>query len=496
MTRPMVAVELTFISRRFHATPWGRHVNEGILEWPPSPWRLLRAVVATWRWAHPEMPAAQVVPILQALASEMPRYHLPLASSGHTRHYMPYNEGAKERKVLVLDSFVAIQPEAKLTVMWPNTALNLQHREALDRILRSMPYLGRAESWVEAALVPDQAKWPEPNAYALETGTLPEGNWEVVPTLVPRHPLELRHLEVETAALRKSGSIDPPGAQWQLYVRRDDCFTEFMNRPVGAPRHTSSPTVVRFALAGKVLPMAFDTLRWGDLARKCALAQFGRQNGGAKSAILSGKDPAGKPLKDHLHAFYLPADEDGDGKLDHLTIWVPGGLDEQAYQAVVSIKTLNPGRGQEPVTLVYQAHGDAPDFEDVSPLFGQSKRWRSLTPYVLTQHIKFRGPRNEQGQKRMVNGPVEQIEREVQWRCHGHRLQQARRRSPNEAIASLDRGRHRGFRPIEFFRYRQRGSSGGGAFNFCIEFQEPISGPLALGFSCHFGLGLFVPMDE
>lgn len=489
----MVAVELTFTSRRFHATPWGRHVNEGVLEWPPSPWRLLRAIVATWHWAQTQIPAVQVVSILQALASEMPRYHLPLASSGHTRHYMPYNEGSKEPK-LVLDSFVAVQPEAKLTVMWPNIALNLQQQEILDRILRSMPYLGRAESWVEAALAADHAALPKPNAYALESGPLPKGNWEVIPTLVPRHPLELQHLEIETTALRKSGAIDPPGAQWQLYVRRDDCFTAFMNRPMSAPRHTSRPTVVRFALAGKVLPMAFDSLRWGDLARKCALAQFGRQNGGAKSPILSGKDPTGKPLKDHLHAFYLPSDEDGDGKLDHLTIWVPGGLDDRSYQAVVSIKTLNPGRGQEPVTLVYQAHGDAPDFEDVSPLFRQSKHWRSLTPYVLTQHIKFRGPRNEQGQKRMVNGPLDQIAREVQWRCPGHRLKQPRLRSPNEAIALLG-DRHQGFRPVEFFRYRQRGSNGGGAFNFCLEFQEPINGPLALGFSCHFGLGLFVPAD-
>ena len=486
----MVAVELTFTSRRFHATPWGRHVNEGVLEWPPSPWRLLRAIAATWHWAQTQIPPVQVVSILQALASEMPRYHLPLASSGHTRHYMPYNEGAKEPK-LVLDSFVAVQPEAKLTVMWPNIALNLQQQEILDRILRSMPYLGRAESWVEATLAADHAALPKPNAYALESGPLPKGNWEVIPTLVPRHPLELQYLEVETTALRKSGAIDPPGAQWQLYVRRDDCFTAFMHRPMSAPRHTSRPTVVRFALAGKVLPMAFDSLRWGDLARKCALAQFGRQNGGAKSPILSGKDPTGKPLKDHLHAFYLPSDEDGDGKLDHLTIWVPGGLDDRSYQAVVSIKTLNPGRGQEPVTLAYQAHGDAPDFEDVSPLFRQSRCWRSLTPYVLTQHVKFRG---QKGQKRMVNGPLEQIEREVQWRCPGHRLKQSRHCSSNEAIALLG-DRHRGFRPIEFFRYRQRGSNGGGAFNFCLEFQEPINGPLALGFSCHFGLGLFVPAD-
>ncbi|HXF72700.1 MAG TPA: type I-U CRISPR-associated protein Cas5/Cas6, partial [Actinomycetota bacterium] len=40
------AISVRLISGRFHATPWGRHVNEAALEWPPSPWRLVRAVAA------------------------------------------------------------------------------------------------------------------------------------------------------------------------------------------------------------------------------------------------------------------------------------------------------------------------------------------------------------------------------------------------------------------------------------------------------------------
>ena len=29
-----------------------------------------------------------------------------------------------------------------------------------------------------------------------------------------------------------------------------------------------------------------------------------------------------------------------------------------------------------------------------------------------------------------------------------------------------------------------------------IRFAEPVQGPLALGFACHFGLGLFVPVID
>src|SRR5690606_41364458 len=32
----------------YHATPWGSHANEAEIEWPPSPWRILRALVASW----------------------------------------------------------------------------------------------------------------------------------------------------------------------------------------------------------------------------------------------------------------------------------------------------------------------------------------------------------------------------------------------------------------------------------------------------------------
>ena len=89
----MLAINFTFTSNRYHATQWGRHVNEGVLEWPPSPWRILRGIVATWRRTLPDIPRDRIEPILGALASEYPKFHLPHASTGHTRHYMPYNEG-------------------------------------------------------------------------------------------------------------------------------------------------------------------------------------------------------------------------------------------------------------------------------------------------------------------------------------------------------------------------------------------------------------------
>ena len=481
----MVTIKFTFTANRYHATQWGRHVNEGVLEWPPSPWRMLRGIVATWRRTLlPDIPTDRVEPILEALVSEYPKFHLPAASTGHTRHYMPYNEGTRERTTLVLDPFVAIQPKQSLFAVWPNVNLDSQQRSDLERILRNMPYLGRAESWVSAELTSGRY---ETNSYALEDGVLPEGNLEIVRTLVPNSDIGLEELQVETSELRGEGRIDPRDAHWYPYVRRRDCFTSFRTERPGRVARGEGAKVVRFALSGKVLPMAFDTLRWGEVARDAAMSHYdGRRNREARSATLSGKDGAGEPLRGHRHAFYLPTDEDGDGRLDHLTVWVPGGLDEKEFKAVVSVQELNRGDGRDPIQLAYQAHGKLDDFIGVSRLFGKSKQWRSLTPYVVTRH-----------RKRNSDSPEEQIKREIALRCPDRRLRYAKLKDPRRRIEPMQQGRSDGFRPFDFFRYRRGGgSNAGGAFNFKLEFEEEVCGPIALGFACHYGLGLFVPSRD
>ncbi|MHB8879537.1 MAG: type I-G CRISPR-associated protein Csb2, partial [Myxococcaceae bacterium] len=82
------AVALRFPTGRYHATPWGRAANEAAIEWPPSPWRLLRALYATWQWRASDLDTDAVETALGALA-QAPSFRLPRHVEAHTRHYYP-----------------------------------------------------------------------------------------------------------------------------------------------------------------------------------------------------------------------------------------------------------------------------------------------------------------------------------------------------------------------------------------------------------------------
>jgi CRISPR-associated protein Csb2 len=148
----VTTIELKFPAHRFHATPWGRHVNEGAVEWPPSPYRLMRALYDSWRRKHCEVPEAAMEELLRTLAVEAPSYRLPLATASHTRSYLNSNTFDPTEKSLIFDAFVAMVPGASLFVTWRNVDLTATQSELLGSLLSGLNYLGRSESWVEARL--------------------------------------------------------------------------------------------------------------------------------------------------------------------------------------------------------------------------------------------------------------------------------------------------------------------------------------------------------
>ncbi|MDQ1248067.1 MAG: CRISPR-associated protein Csb2, partial [Actinomycetota bacterium] len=151
---------ITFDLGRYHATPWGANVNEGAVEIPPSPWRLLRALYSTWRVHANDLPQDLVHGLLSTLAATEPVYAVPPHTIAHTRHYYPDSTSRRGTTSTdkTIDAFAAFATtDASLYVTWP-VELSPDYRDALERLAKSLPYLGRADSVITAKLTsaPDE----------------------------------------------------------------------------------------------------------------------------------------------------------------------------------------------------------------------------------------------------------------------------------------------------------------------------------------------------
>lgn len=498
----MLAIELKFLAGRYHATPWGRHVNEADVAWPPDAWRFVRGLVATWhrkvdKEAFPETILAELV---EKLAEELPVYRLPNAVHTHTRHYMPIRSGKSEKPVLVYDAFARVSDDQSIVMNWPNLQLASEELHLLDELLDCMGYLGRAESWLEARRLEqweDQPNcFPGDQAVDPETGELrevvsclspiPSSDYEAVrdkhlkaqgkkspKKLVKTLPETLLDaLRLDTADLQAAGWSRPPAARSVSYLRHADALKAQPYSQSTSP--ASVYTTARFMLVGKPRPRIEDSLKVGEWMRRAVLGRakhtFGED---AIPAYLSGHGLA--EGNRHEHAFYLPDDADGDGYIDHIWIYVPASLCAQSQHVLGKLNFIRTDDGHE-WQLVLESIADNSVFGGKT-LSGCARQWLSATPYLHPWHVK----------KKL--GIKDQIKRECEAR--GLLVPRAIERVPEINIHGKPR------RPVHFHRFRnKRGLTQPdtrGSF-WKLTFDEPVQGPLALGFGCHFGLGMFKPL--
>ncbi len=511
----MTVLELRFPAGRFHATPWRRHVNEGAVEWPPSPWRILRALIATWYWrAKLDVPESALRSMVEKLAAP-PQFQLPPATTAHTRHYMPYNEGKNEKTTKVFDTFIQIAEEAKLLVLW-EVELPATERTTLQILAERLGYFGRAESLVEARLL-DGVSGEEFNSAPLAKGEpLPKGtelvrllapmsstayaSWRTEftqnalealgpkPTAVQRKKLPqvpenlFTALHADTGDLQAAGWNLPPGAQFVNYTRPESAFAP-ATKP--RPRRTGSkPTVARFALTSVVPPAITKALTVGEQIHKVLCSEE-----------ISNGHPAftGAGSKDHRHAhIFCESIGDSNAHITHVTIYSPDGFDHDAVKALRRIQWTWGFKGHELRTVLHSL-GQTHEFD--SPLFATSKTWRSVTPFVSTRHAKtFRDGRPKMDDNGWQEGSTAHdllrlLGLNPKWQGAKIRRQNSERSQPFQFGC-------RKFRSLQFQTVRHGGKGSRGhdsGASFVIEFPEPVTGPIAVGYGSHFGLGLFIP---
>lgn len=407
----MLRLEITFLAGRYHATPWGRHVNEGVVEWPPSPWRLLRTLIAVGyaKLGWTEIPTNARV-LLERLASAAPTYWLPPASAAHTRHYMPANEGRKVRSDKVLDAFADVGRRESLGVVW-DVDLDAASEALLSELIRGVSYLGRAESWVEVERVESTR---ETGRTACVISDAPVHGHERVPLLAPleagtysawrdgelararvealtqahrsaeekgkKAPAKLAAreeaklaapypatvidaLRMDTAALRSFGWSQPPGSRWLSYWRVSDALTA--RSPVAGQRTArEAPTMALLAVAsdtinGNRLPPFTDAVLRLDALHDALVRRS--DTGEGSSWCFTGRSD-GNDVKGHQHAELIPlcldgrdaADANGRDlrRIDHVLVHCRGGFDADAIHALRTVTTAHAKDFKYFITLV------------------------------------------------------------------------------------------------------------------------------------------------
>lgn len=456
----MITIELRFLANRYHGTAWGRHVNEGEAEWPPSPYRLLRALYDAWKRKCTDLTEAQVTQVFEALASTPPCFRLPRGVAAHTRSYLNTNKEDPSDKSLIFDGFLAFAPDAACFLQW-NLSLGEEDRRNLATLLGSLNYLGRSESWIEGRLVhqPGDGIRCEP----AETGGRENVTLvacAVAPAEFSKKGAWLEALTYSSGQMLRDKVSQPRAMRYVPYSLPADSVTTWL--PMRSAKSNQHLSAAILDLQGRVLPMETDTIRVAERIRGRLMRYFERDKLPVP-AIVHGKDERGLPLKEkHTHLFILPR-ANRLGRIDHVLLFTTNGrgFADGLADAIAQMRQIV---WIEPMRVVASWMGRNDDAQ-VRP---SARVVRSSTPFATARHWR-------QGR----GSPWDFIESEVRRECSNHGL------PPPVDI----RERH-DLRPERFRRNREGDLSLMG-YDIEITFRQNVRTPLALGYGCHFGLGQF-----
>lgn len=605
-----IAVRQEFPLGRFHATPWRVNpYDDPYGEWPPSPWRLVRAVTARWyQWARelePEPDIAKLQQLQAALCKSTYAFYLPpdARKGSPLRQYHPTkfamdppnwrhvarfrratgsapettdagvtatqtarkskarsrkkeltpqekaNKDAKDKlralkgaklsesklegkdlvewevtvkdkgagetkqKVeailgvptvawqhvadagigsygtsLVQDNYWCVPPESSVWWFIEGADWTDNIRALLAQCLERMTYFGRAETLTRIQVVGAIDDIPAPNCTLFDKRAA-----GAVPVLSPLKAATRDDIERTTDDSEAEKQAVPPGAQWLYAVRPERPAARERHR---VPQHRPDCHLMQFAIGWSVAPKRRAVVRLTARFRGAVLRELLRlktHDGSANwtsarrdvleaVADMTGKDANGDALKGHRHTEFLAWCE--DDQPTRLLVWRDSrAFDADEQEAIrlaaardVSWAAAGPDSDEWKVRLVALDRAVPPP-----PGFGSqlSRVWESMTPYVPPRH-HLRGGKEREGESM-----AEQIRREVRRREIAQDVEVELVGTPQWVSVHVPR---REANKRAFIGDR-RGQM------VRLRFTTPVVGPIRLGHSSSFGLGLFRPVE-
>jgi CRISPR-associated protein Csb2 len=326
-------LEQTFPLGRFHATPWKVFpYDDPHGEWPPSPWRLVRAVLSRSYQLDREIAESSDAhtklreDLVRAFATSEVAWQLPPSTwrgpglrQYHPAEFKRVPASAKEPGMMaynttkVLDNFWVMPHGTAAPIIWkfdgPDwTPRLLAH---LDACLARMTYFGRAESITEIRRTEAAPSLED----LVKLSSRRSG--KAVPVLTLQSDATLAQLEATTDAQSVKDTNIPPGSRW-MYVERPP-------RPLVRLGKRSMPelpasSLIQFAIGSKVMPRYADTVliteRFRGRAKSCltriltgdAETKLSEMAVGVRTQLLKflGKnDDEGRAIGHHHVSFFL-----------------------------------------------------------------------------------------------------------------------------------------------------------------------------------------------
>ena len=355
----------------------------------------------------------------------------------------------------------------------------------LDACLARMTYFGRAESITEIR----RARDTRIDAASL-TRLRPRRSGSAVPVLALQPDASLPQLEATTDAPEVAATNIPPGSRW-MYAERPQ---RPRIRPASRPKPELPPTsLIQFAIGSKTVPRYKNSVIITERFRNRVLGCFTKLLTGnprskwsdalddvrEQTLLLSGKNPDGSLSKEHRHAsFFLCGTSDTPSRL---CVWRNEPFNDLEQRAILDAANI-------PLPLSYKKDpwtlNLVPLDKLVPPppgLDGKiTREWKSLTPYVPPRHVYGRTGKEKNG-----CSVREQLADELANRGF----------SVNGLISAAEEC---GWVKIHSIKAERDARTNNDKLGYTVKltFSEPVKGPISLGASCHFGLGLFLPIMD
>lgn len=226
---PVLVIEARFPFGRYAAVPWFRSRREtaGNVEWPPSPWRIFRALVAGAYAAGGDDLVDSAVALVRRLAEAAPDYGLPPSSEVVYAQWMPQlifdDSAAADDRGDNGHTQLTIDPDATLQIRWAGVGLTSEERDLLSTLVRNVRYLGQSVSVCELRLgssFDEGRPWRAAPLDSYEQSSPLAGESRVVSLLMPKPAITRQQLELATTGGAVKAMPAPPGTRWVEYAVR------------------------------------------------------------------------------------------------------------------------------------------------------------------------------------------------------------------------------------------------------------------------------------